>query len=85
MHAHLSSGEECTLLVPVHLPSSILTHPMFKDGYEWGYLEGVPEEEEYTVPKLVNETITSSRNFAMKMSQALVPGPWGSCLWNWQT
>ena len=55
LHAHLSTGEEYSLLVPVHLPPSILTHPMFKDGYEWGYTEGAPEEEEWTVPKLVNE------------------------------
>lgn len=55
LQAHLSTGEEYPLLVPVHLPPSILTHPMFKDGYEWGYTESVPEEEEWTVPKLVNE------------------------------
>src|SRR5712692_1310345 len=55
MHAHLSDGEECSLLVPVHLPSSVLTHPIFKEGCEWGYTFGAPEAEEWTVPKLVNE------------------------------
>jgi hypothetical protein len=55
MHARLSTGDECVLLVPAHLPPSLLAHPAFKDGYEWGYLEGNPEEEAWTVPKLVNE------------------------------
>ncbi len=55
LHAHLSTGDECSLLVPVQLPSSLLAHPAFKDGYEWGYLEGNPEEEEWTFPKLLNE------------------------------
>ncbi len=54
LHTHLSTGEEYSLLVPVQLPPSILTHPIFKDGYEWAYTEGNPEEE-WTVPKLVNE------------------------------
>jgi hypothetical protein len=52
---HLSTGEEYTLLVPVQWPSSLLTHPAWKDGYEWGYLEGSPQEEKWAVPKLVNE------------------------------
>ncbi len=26
-----------------------------KEGCEWGYLEGNPEDERWTVPKLVNE------------------------------
>jgi hypothetical protein len=55
LHAHLSTGDECSLLVPVQLPPSLLTHPACKDGYEWGYLEGNPEEEKWTFPKLVNE------------------------------
>lgn len=57
LHVHLSSGEECSLLIPVHLPSSILTHPKFKEGYEWGYTEVAYDEDEegWTVPKLVNE------------------------------
>ncbi len=54
-HTHLSSGEACSLLVPVELSPSILAHPRFKEGYKWGYLEGNPEDEEWTVPKLVNE------------------------------
>lgn len=55
----LSTDEMCFLLVPVQLPSAILTHPVFKEGYECGYLEGVPQEEEWTVPKLVNEAYHS--------------------------
>ena len=54
LHAHLSTGEECSLLVPVSLPSSILTHSMFKEGYECSYMESGTEEE-WTFPKLVNE------------------------------
>ncbi len=30
----LSTGENCSLLVPVHLSAPILTHPQFQDGYE---------------------------------------------------
>lgn len=45
LHAHLSTGEECSLLVPVSLPSSILTHSMFKEGYECSYMESGTEEE----------------------------------------
>lgn len=30
-------------------------HPIFQEGYEWGYTETDPEEEAYTVPKLLNE------------------------------
>jgi hypothetical protein len=55
LHAQLSTGEECFLLVPVHLPPSILTHPVFKEGYEWGYLESNPEEEQWTVPEFMND------------------------------
>jgi hypothetical protein len=51
---HLSTGEECSLSVPVQLPPAILTHPVFKEGYECSYTESDPEEM-WTVPKLVNE------------------------------
>ena len=54
LHAHLSTGEECSLLVTIHLPPAILTHPVFKEGYECSYTESDPQEE-WTVPKLVNE------------------------------
>jgi hypothetical protein len=54
LHTQLSTGEEYSLLVPIQLPPSILTHPMFKDAYECGYEVSDPEEE-WTVPKLVNE------------------------------
>src|SRR6266567_7445457 len=55
LQAHLSSGEEYSLLVPVQLPASILTDPMFQEGYEWGYLDGELEAE-WSVPHLVNWT-----------------------------
>lgn len=55
LHAHLSSGDECSLLIPVQVSSSLLTHPVFKEGYEWGYLDSHVEEEAWTVPKLVND------------------------------
>ncbi|MBV9689893.1 MAG: hypothetical protein JO202_09300 [Ktedonobacteraceae bacterium] len=55
LHAHLSTGDECSLFIPTQIPSSMLTHPVFKEGYEWGYLESHAEEEEWSVPKLVNE------------------------------
>ncbi len=54
LQAHLSTDEDVSLLVPTHLSPSILTHSWFKDGYECGYTESDPEEE-YSVPKLVNE------------------------------
>ena len=44
-----------TLLVPVHLPPELLTDPDFFDSAEYGYLEGNPQEEIWSVPKLVNE------------------------------
>ncbi len=37
MHAHLSTGEEYTLLIPAQLPLSILNDPAFRDGYEWNF------------------------------------------------
>ncbi len=51
LQVHLSNGQDLSLLIPVHLPSSLLTHPVFKNGSEWGYLQGDPEEEEWTVPR----------------------------------
>jgi hypothetical protein len=59
MHAQLSTGEECSLLVPAHLPAALLAHPAFKVGYEWGYLRSDPEAEEWTVPKLLNNVYAS--------------------------
>ncbi len=53
--AHFSTGEECSLLVPVHLPPSLLTDPACQGGYEWGYLEGELDEE-WSVPRIVNWT-----------------------------
>ena len=46
LYTQLSTGEQCSLLVPVQLPPSILAHPMFKDGYVCSYTESDPEAEE---------------------------------------
>ncbi len=74
MHAHLSTGDECSLLLPAHLPCSILNDPAFRDGYEYNFLseEEGDEEEEWTtgVTRLVNHIYSSLtdtrfyRNFA---------------------
>ncbi len=58
LQAHLSSGEECSLLVPIHLPLSFFIDPMFKEGYEWGYLDGELEAQ-WSVPHLVNWTFNT--------------------------
>jgi hypothetical protein len=63
MHAHLSTGDECSLLLPVHLSQSITAHPAFRDGYEWNYLseEEGDEQEDWTttVTRLVNHVYSS--------------------------
>src|SRR6266516_876813 len=63
MHAQLSTGDECSLLVPVHLPRPILNDPAFRDGYEYNYLteEEGDEEEEWTtsVTRLVSHIYSS--------------------------
>src|SRR5713226_3051889 len=53
LQAGLSDGQDISLLVPAHLPSCVLNEPEFKVGYEWGYIEGEPEEAG-TVPRLLN-------------------------------
>src|SRR5260370_12525475 len=55
LHAHLATGEECSLLVPIHLPLSLFIEQMFKESYESGYLEGEVDEE-WSVPRIVNWT-----------------------------
>lgn len=79
LQAHLSTGEEYSLLVPVHLPPAILTHAMFKDGYEWGYTESDPEEE-WTVPKLVNEVYHLLAELCYKDEPDLCPWTLGFLL-----
>jgi hypothetical protein len=63
MHAQLSTGDECSLLLPVHLPRPILDDPAFRDGYEYNYLteEEGDEEEDWTpsVTRLVNHIYSS--------------------------
>jgi hypothetical protein len=58
LQAHLETGEEYSLLVPIHLPLALFIDPLFKDGYECGYLEG-DVTEEWSVPRLVNWTYNS--------------------------
>jgi len=67
LQARLTTSQDILLLVPSHLPHSLLTDPAFKDGYEWGYTETDPEEEGWTVPKLVNQvysTLMYERSYA---------------------
>jgi hypothetical protein len=63
MHVHLSTGDECALLLPVHLPRPILDDPAFRDGYECNYLseeEGDEQEDWMTcVTRLVNHIYSS--------------------------
>jgi hypothetical protein len=53
LQAHLATGEECSLLVPLQLPITLFIDPMFKEGYECGYLDG-DVEAEWSVPHIVN-------------------------------
>lgn len=59
----LSTGDTCTLLVPVTIPPALFDHQDFRQGYEWGYFEGHSEEdgleEGLTVPKLLNDLCKS--------------------------
>jgi hypothetical protein len=51
----LSSGEACTLLLPLNVSPSFLHDQQFAEGYEAGYLS--PETEEaWSIPQLVNWT-----------------------------
>jgi hypothetical protein len=62
LHLHLSDGDECSLLIPVHLPRLILDDPAFRDGYEWNYLtEEEGEDKEWTgsVMQVVNHIYRS--------------------------
>jgi hypothetical protein len=80
LHAHLSTGEEYSLLIPVQLPPSILTHATFKEGCEWGYIEGNPEEDEWTVPKLVNEVYHSFAELCCEDEPDFCPWTFGFLL-----
>lgn len=55
MRVRLSTGETIAFFLPPSVSLAILMHPIFQEGYEWGYTETDPEEEAYTVPKLLNE------------------------------
>jgi hypothetical protein len=60
MHAHLSMGEECALLVSTGVPAWIRLHPEFRDGYERSYeseLEG-RESEWQSVTQMVPHLYT---------------------------
>lgn len=49
----LSTGQDIMLLLPVHLPVSVRSHPAFKEGSEWGYLEA-DDTRSITIPRLLN-------------------------------
>ena len=51
--ARLSDGQDIPLLVPAHLPLSLLSDLQFKDGYEWGRFRA-DIEEGWTIPHMVN-------------------------------
>ncbi|HEY7415983.1 MAG TPA: hypothetical protein VH593_12370 [Ktedonobacteraceae bacterium] len=55
----LSTGDTCTLLVPVTIPCALFHHPDFQQGYECGYLNSYTEEDGLTVPKLLNDLYQS--------------------------
>lgn len=55
IQVQLSSGKTLSSFIPPTIPLSILIHPIFREGCEWGYTETYPEEEAYTFPKLLNE------------------------------
>lgn len=86
MHAHLSTGDECSLLLPVHLPRHILDDPAFRDGYEYNYLseeESGKEDEEWmtSVTRLVNHiysSLTDARLYRDLITGELLPDflPW---------
>lgn len=86
MHAPLSTGDECSLLLPVHLPRHILDAPAFRDGYEYNYLseeETGKEEEDWTesVTRLVNHiysSLTDTRHYRNLETGEVVEGflPW---------
>lgn len=85
LHAHLFPGEMCSLLLPVHVPPSITSHPAFRDGYEWNYLheEEGDESEDWTksVPRLVNHiywSLTDTRLYRDLITGEILPDflPW---------
>jgi hypothetical protein len=53
LHVCLSNHQQICLLVPADLPPSVLNHPQFREGYEWGYLE-CDTAREWSVPQMVN-------------------------------
>jgi len=59
LQASLSDGQNISLLVPAHLPLSVLAAPAFKEGCEWGYTES--GSEEWTIPQMVNEIYQTLR------------------------
>jgi hypothetical protein len=54
VQTHLSTGDECSLLLPVQVSPALLAHPVFQDAYECAYLESEAEDKEWSIPKLLN-------------------------------
>lgn len=55
MQVQLTSGQRLSCGIPSTIPLTILMHPMFREGCEWGYNETYPEEQAYTLPTMLNE------------------------------
>lgn len=90
MQAQLSSGDVCSLLVPVHLPRLIFDHPTFHDGYTYNFLseEESDEQEDWSASatRLVNHIYSSltdthlSRDFITdEVIPASFPGKLAGC------
>jgi hypothetical protein len=87
MHAQLSTGDECSLLLPIHLPRPILDDPAFRDGYEYNYLseeETGKEEEEWMtcVTRLGNHIYSSLTD--TRFYRDLITGELASDFLPWQ-
>jgi hypothetical protein len=80
LYAQLSTGDAYSLLVPTQLPSSLLAHPTFKDGCEWGYLEGIPQEEQWTFLHVLNEVYARLREMRDDAEQDFLPWTLGFLL-----
>lgn len=55
VQVQLSNGRTLSCCIPPTIPLTLLMHPLFREGCEWGYTETYPEEEAYTFPKMLNE------------------------------
>jgi hypothetical protein len=81
MQAQLSSGDACSLLVPVHLPRLIFDHPTFHDGYTYSFLSDEQEDWSTSVTRLINHvysSLTDTHLFRDVVADEVIPDflPW---------